>query len=166
MNPNVPTGSSHRQVYADDIEVGDQVTLGEHRVTEDEIVCFAKQWDPLRIHVDRDAVAKGIFGGLIASGLHTMGVFQRLAVAGLYCNWAVVAGRSLQARFTKPVLPDTTLSGTVRVLDRRTPRHGRCLVVLEGRLTDDLGDQVLLVTVETLIAVRGAHDGAGQAFGS
>jgi acyl dehydratase len=65
--------------YWEDFRVGDETVHGSHEITTDEIVGFAREFDPQPFHIDRDA--DGPFGGLIASGWHTaalyMGMFVR-----------------------------------------------------------------------------------------
>ena len=86
---------------AEDLAVGDVVTLGTHEVTDVEILEFARSWDPQWFHLDVDAAAAGPYGGLIASGLHTMAIYQRLYVDST--QWAAIAGRGLpEVRFLRP----------------------------------------------------------------
>ena len=69
--------------YFEDFEPGQDIDLGLCTVTEDEIVAFARDYDPQPFHVDRDAAAHSIYGGVIASGWHTCGMMMRLVVDGL-----------------------------------------------------------------------------------
>ena len=54
--------------YWEDIKVGDTAILGSHTVTEDEILAFARKYDPQPFHLDREAATWPIFGGLLARG--------------------------------------------------------------------------------------------------
>lgn len=69
--------------YFEDFEPGQDIDLGTCTVTEEEIVAFARQYDPQPFHVDRDAAADSIYGSVIASGWHTCGMMMRLVVDGL-----------------------------------------------------------------------------------
>lgn len=80
-------------VYADDLQPGQRHELGIHTVSESELVDFASQWDPQAFHVDRAAAESGAFGGLIASGIHSLAIAQRLAVSSVLTSWSVIAGR-------------------------------------------------------------------------
>ena len=64
----------------DDFEPGQVLELGSVAVTEDDIVAFARQFDPQPFHVDPEAAAESVFGGLIASGWHTGAMWMRLYV--------------------------------------------------------------------------------------
>ena len=66
--------------YFDDFVVGQIYQSGEYQVTEDEIVAFARQFDPQPIHTDPDVARRTEFGGLIASGFHTAAMTMRLFV--------------------------------------------------------------------------------------
>jgi len=66
--------------YFEDYVEGDVHRFGTIAVAADEIVAFAKQFDPQMIHTDPGAAKSGPFGGLIASGWHTTGLMTRLFV--------------------------------------------------------------------------------------
>ena len=65
--------------YYEDFSVGDSFTLGSVEMVEDEMISFATQFDPQRFHVDPEAAAQTIYGGLIASGWHTGSLMMRLS---------------------------------------------------------------------------------------
>jgi len=105
-------------VYADDLRMGEEIRLGSRFVSEDEIVEFASAWDPQWFHTDPVAASTGHHGEVIASGIHTLAILQRLSVDAFYSRWAVIAGRGFdRLRFTAPVRAGDTLSGTVRVTE-------------------------------------------------
>ena len=137
-------------------QAGVVIQLGVHTVGEGELVDFARSWDPQWFHTDRDAAESGPFGSLIASGIHTLAVAQRLTVDAAYGRWAVIAGRRLrEVRFLSPVLPGTTLTGTY-VIDAVTlDDRGRGLVVATFTLVDEAGAAVLDGTVESYVRRRG-----------
>jgi acyl dehydratase len=64
--------------YYDDLVVGEVRESGEHRVELDELVAFARQYDPQYFHADPDAARASVFGEVIASGIHTMALWRRL----------------------------------------------------------------------------------------
>ena len=141
-------------LYAEDLVVGSAHGLGEYKVTEEEIVAFANRWDPQPFHTDPEFAANGFFGGLIASGLHTLGILQRLAVLGVYRDWAIIAGRRIRdVSLPAPVRPGSVLSGQI-IIDEITPTApDRCLMVKRGRLTSGQ-TPVLEATFEAYIRRR------------
>jgi acyl dehydratase len=143
--------------YAEDLYAGLSYSLGSWTVTREQIIEFGRSWDPQPFHVDAEQARSSYFGGLVASGVHTFAVFQRLAVLGAYQDWATIAGRGVrEMRFRKPVRPGTTLSGSFAVTEVQPRGQGRGLAVIRGTLHDQHHDLVFEVIMETLVARRPA----------
>jgi acyl dehydratase len=66
--------------YFDDLVVGQVFQCVEYQVTADEIIAFARQYDPQPMHTDPEFASRTEFGGLIASGFHTAAITMRLFV--------------------------------------------------------------------------------------
>ncbi|WP_205751958.1 MaoC/PaaZ C-terminal domain-containing protein [Cryptosporangium phraense] len=133
---------------AEDLTVGAEAALGRYTVTADEIVEFGRQWDPQTFHVDPVAAADSYFGEVIASGLHTLGVLQRLAVLGVYQHWDVIAGRRIRSiELTAPVTGGMTLAGTLTVESVEPRGPERALVTVRGRLRDAADERPVLEAV-------------------
>lgn len=143
--------------YAEDLTVGEVIDLGSYTVTETELVEFASQWDPQDFHVDRAVAENSYFGGLIASGIHSMAVLQRLSVDGVYRHLKVIGGRGLRdVRFWRPVRPGDALTGTMRIDEVVLDDHGRGLVTSTGQLRDPEGNRVLDLISEAYVRRRPA----------
>jgi len=69
--------------YFEDYVEGDVHTFGSIAVEAEEIIAFAKRFDPQRFHMDPEAAKQTPFGGLIASGWHTAGLMMRLRYLGM-----------------------------------------------------------------------------------
>lgn len=106
-------------MYFEDIVLNEKAILGAYTFTEKNIVAFARRYDPQPFHVDPDAAAKSIYGGIIASGWQTAAVWMKLMLA--YRRARVAAGApETQANFVspgirelrwlKPVRPGMTLT--------------------------------------------------------
>ncbi|MFC5676006.1 MaoC/PaaZ C-terminal domain-containing protein [Aeromicrobium endophyticum] len=151
---------TYERVYAEDVPVRTEIELGEHRVTRGEIIAFARQWDPQPFHVDEEFARGTVFGDLIGSGLHTMAIFQRLAVTRLYRHWAIIAGRAINdVRMTRPLRPDTTVRATVWVDSVEPDSPSRSLMRKTGTVWH--GDHVMMtIGVESYIARRLGDEGA------
>ncbi len=109
--------------YFEDFAVGEAVTVGVHHVTEDELVAFARAWDPQPAHTDSRAALRSPFGGLIASGVHVMAISVRLLVTSSAEPVAVHAALGWdEVRFLAPVRPGDTLTLTRRCLEVRPSR--------------------------------------------
>jgi len=88
--------------YLDEIEIGLAVELGSHEFTRDNVLKFARKFDPQPFHIDDEAAARGPFGKLAASGWHTAASWMKCYVAS---NAAAEAGRKAQGRTPMPVGP-------------------------------------------------------------
>ena len=72
--------------YFEDYVEGDVHRFGTIAVEADEIVAFAKRFDPQALHTDPEEAKSGPFGGLIASGWHSAGLMTRAKAAGSPSN--------------------------------------------------------------------------------
>lgn len=109
-----------KERYFEDYQVGETFEYGEHLVTEEEIVEFAKRYDPQPFHVDRNAAAESIFGGLIASGWMTCGMMMRMYSEHYLTHNASLASPGIdELRWLEPVRPDDVLSTRVSILEAR-----------------------------------------------
>ena len=145
--------------YFEDVTVGEVIDCGATTVTKAEIVEFAERFDPQPFHVDEEAAAESIFGGLVASGWHTAALCMRLMVEGM-ADQAFAGARGVdQLRWHRPLRPGTTLSVEVEVLrkDAEEGRPGIGHVESETRGYDDDGE--LLVSWTSLAMMFGRDGG-------
>ena len=125
--------------YADDLTVGTDIALGTVHVTEDEIIRFAMEFDPLPIHVDIDYATLGPFGGVIASGIHTLGLYQRLQSAWLR-TVAVVAGLGCdRMRLPTPERPGDELTARTAITAMREQSAHRALMQIHSTMHSEAG---------------------------
>ncbi len=98
-------------IYFEDFTVGQPIEVGSRTVTEAEIVSFAGQFDPQPFHVDPEAAAESIFGGVIASGWHTCSMMMRLVVDGVLSRSSSMGSPGLdKVRWLLPVRAGDTIS--------------------------------------------------------
>jgi acyl dehydratase len=126
------TPASHR--YFEDFAVGDVIELGNFPpLTEDDIIDFARQWDPQPFHIDPERAKESIFGGLIASGWHTGAIAMRLMVDGLLKDAAAQGSPGLAGlRFLRPVRAGDTLSARYTVLEATPSTHRPAIGKVRG----------------------------------
>lgn len=133
-------------MWWEDFKVGDSADIGSHRFTEDEIIAFARQFDPQPFHTDPQAAARSAFGGLIASGWHTCAIAMRLIVENYVNRAASLGSPGVDAiRWLKPVRPGDTLSYRRIVLESRASasRPGVGLVKQRWEARNQRGELVL-----------------------
>lgn len=146
-------------IHAEDLEAGLVLELGSHPVTESEIIDFASQWDPHYFHLDPERAAKeSRYGGLIASGLHTLCMYQRLWVLGRTHDWNVIAGAGIDnVRLLRPVRPGDVLTARSEVLEvRLEPEKQRGHVLFGGRVVNQHDKPVLQLELGAYVAMRPA----------
>jgi acyl dehydratase len=135
--------------YFEDFRPGQTVELGSRTVTEEEIVAFARQWDPQPFHTDAEAARDSVFGGLIASGWHTGAMWMRLYVDSLLGSSASQGSPGVEElRWLAPVRPGDTLTGRLEVLEavpsERRPDRGT--VRIRAEMVNQDGVTVMSMT--------------------
>ncbi len=119
--------------YFEDFAPGDRFVSPGKTLSEAEILDFAFRYDPQPFHVDVVAAKDSHFGGLIASGFHTMVVgFRMLWQTGVFQACALGSPGIDELRWLKPVRPGDTLHTVAEVLEVRPssskPDRGTCRV--------------------------------------
>ena len=141
--------------YFEDFTEGQVIELGTIPVlSEDEIIAFARQYDPQPFHTDPVAAKDTIYGGLIASGWQTALLTMRLMVDELLSQTAAQGSPGVEnIRFLKPVRAGDRLRGRYTVLvaepSAKKPTRGKILGRTE--LLDEAGDVVYSMDGWTLI---------------
>ena len=116
----------------EDFHVGRVFEHGARSLSEEDIVRFAREWDPQRYHTDPQAAKETPFGGLIASGWQSCGVLMRF-MCDAYLNESSCVGSPGidEIRFLKPVRPGDRLRFRSTVLEaspsRSKPERGSVL---------------------------------------
>lgn len=113
-------------IYFEDIEVGREAEYGSYEVTREEVLEFARKYDPQPFHLSDEAAAKTHFGRLAASGWHTcamtMAVIARKVVGQEQAGLGSPGVDEL--RWLKPVYPGDTLHVSGRIVEK-TPSRSR-----------------------------------------
>jgi acyl dehydratase len=145
--------------YWEDFRAGDVVQLGTYEVTREEIVAFARRYDPQPFHLDEDAAAETPYGGLIASGWHTAAMFMRLFVEGILLDSASLGSPGIEElRWLRPVRPGDILTGRVRTVETRPSVRdpGRGTVITESEALNQEDEVVMRMRGRGFIARRPA----------
>jgi len=143
--------------YFEDYQPGAVYEYGYITVTEEEILEFARAFDPQPIHVDPEFAARGPFGGLIASGWHTASLAMRLIVSHYLSRVASLASPGIdELRWPAPLRPGDTIRARLEIVEARRSRSkpDRGLVRTQAELITQNGDTVLTLTAMNLIRAR------------
>lgn len=144
-------------LYFEDFTPGREFRTDGATITESQILDFALAFDPQPFHLDVEAAKATIFGGLIASGFHTMALTFRL-----FAQTRALAASSLgspgvdELRWLRPVRPGDTLRATVTVQEQRpsTSKPDRGMVRLRWTALNQRGEPVLTMTSMQLVRRR------------
>jgi len=113
-------------IYFEDLELGAETYYGSYEVTREEVLEFARKYDPQPFHLSDEEAAKTHFGRLAASGWHTTAM--TMAVIARYVVGHGQAGLGSPGiddlRWRKPVYPGDTLHVRGTVVEK-TPSRSR-----------------------------------------
>lgn len=141
--------------YFEDFVVGESIEFGSRTLTEEEIIAFAKQFDPQPFHVDPEKAASSYYGGLIASGWHTVSIYMRLLVDGLLQDTQSLGSPGVdELRWLKPVRPGDTLQARYTVLEALPSKSRPTVGIIrsKGEMVNQHGEVVLTVVAANFFA--------------
>ena len=144
--------------WFDDYKPGAVYEYGYATVTEDELLDFARKFDPQPIHIDPDYAATGPFGGLIASGWHTAGLMMRLLADNYLSKVASLASPGVdELRWPHPVRAGDVLRLRVEVVEARESRSkpDRGVVTMRHETKNQRGEVVQTALIKILVPARG-----------
>ena len=106
-------------LYFEELEIGIRSAAGPYSLSKEEIIRFAKQYDPIPRHIDEELAAQSVFGGLTASGSHTFAIYILLS-GQLQPHFQVLMGLGWdELKLTNPVRPGDALDLEMTVLELR-----------------------------------------------
>ena len=132
--------------YFEDFRVGDVIDLGSTSASAEEIITFAKQYDPQPFHIDPEEAKHSAFGTLVASGWHSSALFMRLLVDNLLNETISMGSPGVdEVRWRKPVHPDEKLHARFTVLECTTSKSRPNMGIVRSscELTNPEGEVVM-----------------------
>lgn len=143
--------------YFDDLTDGEQLDCRPVRMTRKDIIDFGRQFDPQPFHIDEHAADESIFGGLVASSLHTLSACTRVIVEA-QGHVAILSGVGMHAaRMYNPVRPGDVLTVDARWTDlhRSRSKPDRGFASIACKVTNQRREPVIDYGYRYLIACRG-----------
>lgn len=144
-------------MFLDDLHEGYTFETGSRTLSEDDILAFARRYDPQPFHVDPEAAKGSPYGGLIASGFHTMLTGFALTLEADVWNEASMGSPGMdEIRWLEPVRPGDTLSVAGRVLSviPSSSRQDRGRAVIAYSVKRQDGEPVMTYTCTHILARR------------
>jgi acyl dehydratase len=146
-------------VYFEDAVVGQRRQFGSYTIAEDEILRFAREFDPQPFHVDKALAEKSVYGGLIASGWHTCAIAMRAICDGFLSGAAAMGSPGVdEIRWRAPVRAGDRLTCYGTVLEARPSRSkpDRGVIVTQTEMVNQRGEIVMTMRGMTLMRRRPA----------
>jgi acyl dehydratase len=112
-----------------EFKAGDIYDLGDISLTEEEIIAFAKAFDPLDFHTDKEAAKKSYFKDLIASGPHLFNLIHRTKWIPLFGRTVVCGLEVSHWKFLKPVFAGMKVHSKVTVLEAKPTSDPKLVTV-------------------------------------
>ena len=138
----------------EDYQIGERVLLGNHLLTLEEIIDFAKQWDPAPFHIDEKAGLDSIHGSLTAAGAHLIAIRIKL-IQDRGINPHIIATMGWdKVRFIKPAKPGDTLTLSYACTEKRlsNSRQDCGIVTMHFEMTNQ--NDVLILSLDDTILIR------------
>jgi len=146
--------------YFEDFATGSRVALkGNYHFSEEEIIEFASRWDPQPFHVDRQAAADSIFGGIVACSSHILTAAISIAATNDETGTAAVSALGFrEIKLFSPVRPGDTLSSVEDVLETRLSKSypGCGIVVFLNSIFNQRDELVIRFEGAALVKCRAA----------
>jgi acyl dehydratase len=144
------------QRYFEDLKAGDRFKSATYAVTAEQIIEFAREFDPQPFHLDAAVARQTMFESLIASGWHTAAITMRLFVQTLnFAEGAIGLGVD-ELRWPNAVRPNDVLKVETEIVDlresRSKPSHG--IVRIRNVTTNQRGEIVQTMSASALVLRR------------
>jgi len=145
------------KIHLEDIEIGRTVSFGNLPVSKDDIITFARAYDPQPIHLDEEAARKSMVGGLCASGFHTCALMMRMLADDLLAHATSLGSPGVdEVRWMRPVRPGDVLSARMTCSEKRPlasrPEVG--LAKLRFEMLNQKGETLMTWDTNQLLKMR------------
>lgn len=140
--------------YFDDFKPGDRFVSKGVTFTEADIIEFALRYDPQPFHIDVEAARSSPYGGLIASGFHTLAqTFRMMLQAGIISECSMGSPGMDELRWLAPVRPGDTLHMESEVVEAKpsSSKPDRGIVKMDYQAINQHGETVMTLRVIHLL---------------
>jgi acyl dehydratase len=144
--------------YLDDLAVGQRFTSAAKLVTEEEVLRFAREFDPQPFHTDPVAAKATFFQGLAASGWHTMAMSMRLMVDGGLPVAGGIIGAGGEISWPMPTRPGDTLTVDSEIVEIKPSRSrpDRGMVTVRNETKNQRGEVVQILVAKLVVPKKPA----------
>lgn len=144
-------------IYFEDLEVGAETYFGSYEVTREEVLEFARKFDPQPFHLSDEAAASTHFGRLAASGWHTCAMTMATIIRH-FSEHEPQAGLGSpgvdELRWLKPVYPGDTLHVRGKIVDKTPSRSRPDLGTFRTQTTVINQDEAPVMCFTSIVMIR------------
>ena len=152
------TAKATKPLFLEDLSPGQRFSSASHEVREEEMLAFARQFDPQPFHLDAGAAKATLFGGLAASGWYTAAITMRLNVEGGLPIAGGIIGAGGEISWPKPLRAGDVIhveSEVIEIAPSRS-RPDRGIVTFESRTLNQDGEPVQVLKPKLVVFRRPA----------
>ena len=142
-------------LYFEDLNIGQKITIGPISVSEEEIIDFAKKFDPQPFHIDAVKAKDSLFGNLCASGWHTCSLYMRMLYDGLLVNLASLGSPGMnEIRWIKPLFPNDIIIGELKIISKTPSRSNPNIgsMIIDSKVFNNKKE--LIMTMQSISIVK------------
>ena len=147
----------YKERFFEDFSPGEVTEFGDYLITEEEILEYARRYDPQPFHVDREAAAESMFGGLIASGWMTGSIMMRLLVEHFISPISGMGSPGVdEVRWPKPVRAGDRLRVRITTIEakRSQSKPDRGIIQVQQEMINQHGDTVMSLRGTSFLKCR------------
>ena len=147
-------------LYLDDLAVGQRFTGRSHTLDEEQIVRFAREYDPQVFHLDAEAAKHTFFKGLVASGWHTAAISMRLFVEATPIAGGLI-GAGGEVSWPRPTYAGDTVhtESEITAITPSRSRPDRGIVTIRTETKNQHGDVVQVLQAKIVVPRRAEPGG-------
>ncbi|AXI08397.1 hypothetical protein CV093_05650 [Oceanobacillus sp. 143] len=136
----------------DEFTIGQVFETKSFKLTKEDIMKFAGEFDPQYMHLDEEKANQGRFNGIIASGIHTLAISFKLWIEqGVYGPDVIAGTRMNNIKFIKPVYPGNELHTIVKVIDKKAAKNETGILTVSLSTFNDNEEKVFEGDLSVLI---------------
>jgi acyl dehydratase len=154
------SGVETGMIYFEDLEVGEETYFGRYEVTREEVIEFARKYDPQPFHLSDEEAAKTYFGRLSASGWHTAAMAMSVIARHLEQQAGLGSPGVDELRWLKPVYPGDTLHVRGTVLEKTPSRSKPDIGSFRTETIVTNQDQVPVMRYTSIVLIRRRPEGS------
>ena len=158
-----PKNDAAQPVYFDDLQVGQRFTSGAQVIDQQQMIDFARQYDPQPFHVDPGAAKNLFFKGLVASGWYTAAISMRLLVDSGPQIAGGLIGMGAEIAWPRPTYPGDVLQVETEITELRESksRPDRGFATIRCETRNQRGETVQLLTCKVVVPRRATSESTG-----